>query len=448
MRATDEAHVEVSVNAGPWVGVWDKVGVSVRNSHEVVDISSVAAGHANVKFRLRSVQPLWDWWWVLDNFCLYGEYTLSNTFPLTVNVANGWNMVSIPGLLPTNQNVTTWWPGKDPTAGVFKFQGGYQPVTVASPGIGYWMKNLGAQTYNTGDEWPAGGIQKVAHAPITAAAGWNLFGGYEQSVPTSGLTTTPPGLITGSVYEYSGGYVTATTLTPGYGYWVKLTGAGSINIPSGPAGPTKVAKGPATENLGKIIIIDNAQKSYTLYTVNNEADLSQFDLPPYPPQGMFDVRYSSQRYAERLGSAPQAIEMTGVQYPVKIKADGVGIILSDETGKEIARLKTGEEITINSAGKLFAAENVIPSVYALEQNYPNPFNPSTTIQFSIPEDVQNVKLIIYSALGEKVAELVNTGLQAGVYKYNWNASDVSSGLYIYQIVTKNFVQTKKMMLLK
>ena len=91
---------------------------------------------------------------------------------------------------------------------------------------------------------------------------------------------------------------------------------------------------------------------------------------------------------------------------------------------------------------------LIPSVYALEQNYPNPFNPSTTIQFRIPEDVQNVKLIIYSALGEKVAELVNTGLQAGIYKYSWNASNVASGMYIYQLVTEKFVSTKKMVLIK
>ncbi len=141
--------------------------------------------------------------------------------------------------------------------------------------------------------------------------------------------------------------------------------------------------------------------------------------------------------------------MQGVLYPVNIKAEGVGIILSDETGKEIARLKAGEEVTLSSSvGKLMAAENVIPTVYTLEQNYPNPFNPNTTIQFSIPEDVQNVKLIIYSALGEKVTELVNTGLQAGVYKYNWNASNVSSGMYIYQIVTEKFKSTKKMILMK
>ena len=72
------------------------------------------------------------------------QLSSSNTFQLSVNVANGWNMVSIPGLHPTDQNVSTWWAFRDPGANVFRYAGGYQPVTVAAPGIGYWMKHAGA----------------------------------------------------------------------------------------------------------------------------------------------------------------------------------------------------------------------------------------------------------------------------------------------------------------
>ena len=171
-------------------------------------------------------------WETFDAAIAYEQGGIT-TFPLTVNIANGWNMVSIPGLLPTNQNVTSWWPGKDPNAGVYQFQGGYQTVTIASPGRGYWMKNIGAQLYNTGGEWPAEGIQVVSHSPITAASGWNLFGGYEQSVAAANLSTTPAGLISGNVYKYNNGFEPATTIDPGYGYWVKLTGGGTINIPAG-----------------------------------------------------------------------------------------------------------------------------------------------------------------------------------------------------------------------
>jgi len=75
LDAQDEAHVEVSINGGTtWVGVWDKIGSDIRNTHEVVDITSVVSGQSNVKFRLRSVQPGWDWWWAVDNFCIYGMY--------------------------------------------------------------------------------------------------------------------------------------------------------------------------------------------------------------------------------------------------------------------------------------------------------------------------------------------------------------------------------------
>jgi hypothetical protein len=75
LDAQDEAHVEVSTDGGStWFGVWDKIGTDIRNSHEVVDVTSAVSGQANVKFRLRSVQPGYDWWWVLDNFCIYGMY--------------------------------------------------------------------------------------------------------------------------------------------------------------------------------------------------------------------------------------------------------------------------------------------------------------------------------------------------------------------------------------
>jgi hypothetical protein len=89
----------------------------------------------------------------------------------------------------------------------------------------------------------------------------------------------------------------------------------------------------------------------------------------------------------------------------------------------------------------------IPAVYALEQNYPNPFNPSTTINYSIAED-GFVKLAIYNMLGEEVATIVNTTQKAGKYEVNFNASKLSSGVYVYRIEATNFTASKKLMLLK
>jgi hypothetical protein len=166
---------------------------------------------------------------------------------------------------------------------------------------------------------------------------------------------------------------------------------------------------------------------------------------------MYDFRFSSGRIAENLNNAIQTIEMSGVVYPLTVRVEGMDIRLMDETGKTVNfNLKSGEDIVINNAtiNKLMVSSELIPSVYSLEQNYPNPFNPSTVIEFSLPENVGNVQLSIYNALGEKVAELVNTALTAGKYKYQWNASNVATGMYIYELRTDKFVSVKKMLLLK
>ncbi len=378
------------------------------------------------------------------------DLTTATTFQLTVNINGGWNMVSIPGLHPTNQLVLTWWPGKDPSASMFKYSGGYQAVDTLKTGFGYWLKNLGSQTYNTGDEWPAGGIQIVTHDPIAGAMGWNLIGGYENNAAVANITTTPSGLISATVFGYSGGYQPADTLKPGYGYWIKLSAAGQINMPSSALkGTSKIAE-LINKDWGKIVITDNAGRSYTLYAVEGEVNLEMFELPPAPPSGMFDVRYSSGRYAEDLNKSVQQIDLSGMVYPVKVKAEGIEIRVQDETGRIVnERLSKGEEVTISqNINKLNVSKDIIPDKYALEQNYPNPFNPSTVIEFSIPENAKNVKLTIYNALGERVAELINGSFEPGVYRYQWDAVKFASGLYIYELRTDKFISVKKMMVLK
>jgi hypothetical protein len=77
LDAADEAHVEVSNDGGStWVGVWDQIGTDITNTHESINISSIAANQSNVKVRVRSVQPGWDWWWAVDNFAVFGTYII------------------------------------------------------------------------------------------------------------------------------------------------------------------------------------------------------------------------------------------------------------------------------------------------------------------------------------------------------------------------------------
>ena len=93
-----------------------------------------------------------------------------------------------------------------------------------------------------------------------------------------------------------------------------------------------------------------------------------------------------------------------------------------------------------------------PKNFMLHENYPNPFNPTTQIRFDIPR-ISNVTLTIYNMLGQKVRTFTMHSAPAGYHALTWNATNdfgvpVSAGLYLYQLQTEGFVQTKKMILLK
>lgn len=89
----------------------------------------------------------------------------------------------------------------------------------------------------------------------------------------------------------------------------------------------------------------------------------------------------------------------------------------------------------------------IPTEYSLSQNYPNPFNPATTIEYALPRP-GTVKLVVYDLVGKEVAVLVNEYKQAAYHRVNFDAAALSSGVYLYRITAGNFVDTKKMLLLK
>lgn len=89
----------------------------------------------------------------------------------------------------------------------------------------------------------------------------------------------------------------------------------------------------------------------------------------------------------------------------------------------------------------------IPNDYVLEQNYPNPFNPTTKFKFSLPVS-GNVILKIYDISGREVAEIVNKPMQTGTYSADWDASAYSSGIYFYTMISGDFSQTRKMVLIK
>ncbi|MCX6157288.1 MAG: T9SS type A sorting domain-containing protein [Ignavibacteriae bacterium] len=128
-------------------------------------------------------------------------------------------------------------------------------------------------------------------------------------------------------------------------------------------------------------------------------------------------------------------------YPVKSLLIANNYILAGTEGQSIWRRTLTDFIGI----KYINTE--VPSSFSLSQNYPNPFNPMTNIKFAVPKSSE-VKIVVYDISGKELEVIVNEKLQAGTYQADWNGSNYSSGVYFYKIMAGDFVETRKMMMVK
>lgn len=115
-----------------------------------------------------------------------------------------------------------------------------------------------------------------------------------------------------------------------------------------------------------------------------------------------------------------------------------------QEAKELAQIQN-----VLDTGKLtdVATSQELPQNFQLQQNYPNPFNPSTSITFALPH-AANITLKVFDVLGREVATLVNGHMTAGAHEVRFDASHLSSGVYLYTLASGDFTQTKKMSLVK
>jgi len=135
----------------------------------------------------------------------------------------------------------------------------------------------------------------------------------------------------------------------------------------------------------------------------------------------------------------QSTPLTENLYEISFPSVNTGYIAS-WSGK-ILKTTNGGSTYINSTN------SNVPENYSLSQNYPNPFNPSTNIKFSVKKSGFTT-LKIYNSIGTEVQILVNEKLQAGEYETSFNAGNLSSGIYFYKMISGDFTETKKMVLVK
>lgn len=159
------------------------------------------------------------------------------------------------------------------------------------------------------------------------------------------------------------------------------------------------------------------------------------------------------------GFNPQPIDanesgtLVTLTFKVKKNVDGAGELWLFNLRDDVARANTKSMVINPIVNNILKSEGQnIPKTYALQQNYPNPFNPETIIQFQLPVD-SDIELAIYNALGQKIRSLLSTHKSAGYYIIQWNGKDVHgfsvpSGIYLYKLRADNFIQIKKMLLMR
>ena len=153
------------------------------------------------------------------------------------------------------------------------------------------------------------------------------------------------------------------------------------------------------------------------------------------------------------------------QYVIKYSAFGNGSsVVSDSgytsvavTGQTLIGEST-DSVNLIKAGFIYQSAKIftsvekvestqIPKKFRLDQNYPNPFNPSTTIQFALPKECR-VCLRVFDVMGREVAKVIDEKMSPGDYRVIFEAENLPSGLYIYQIQAEEFSHAKKFTLLK
>ncbi len=166
------------------------------------------------------------------------------------------------------------------------------------------------------------------------------------------------------------------------------------------------------------------------------------------------VAHSTDDRASWVGNGPTAPNMTALDsLPRLVVADSLAsaLDLTDGGASLYLALARATGTTENSLeGPGTAVERItgeLPSRFSVSQNYPNPFNPSTMIEYSLPQE-QPVTVKVFSLLGQEVATLVSTVQSAGTYRVTFDASSLTSGMYIYQVRAGALMQSRRMMLVK
>ena len=335
---------------------------------------------------------------------------------------------------------------------LYAYKAGYVRHDTMVNGMAYWKKLAEPSLSFTG--FP------LSQETTQVAAQWNLVGSISSPAPVAAILTIPPGIISSPFFGYtSSGYTVADAIGPGKGYWVKTSQAGTMVFRASQYASGKNSVAQLFESIEHAIFTDAAGRSQTLYFgIKDGEDNSSinFELPPSPPPGPLNVRFSTGRIAALVRPGEPAtfpIAISSAQFPVRFSCTRTGPMPRAwlRVGNFEKRLEATTTIEINEGDTpiTLRLESVdgIPRVFSLDQNYPNPFNPSTTVRFTVGHR-SIVTLKLYDVLGREVVTVVNEVKLPGVYRAEWDGRNYPSGVYTYRMQADGFTSVRKMLLIR
>ncbi len=368
----------------------------------------------------------------------YAQVLTSNV--ATVYTTSGWNLISVP-INPQNPSVLSIFPTAVSQA--YTYYNGYVVKDQLEVGRGYWLKFNSNSSHNiTGNP--------VSQVQINLSSGWNLIGGLNSIIPTGSIITNPPNIISSMFFEYNGAYNPSNSLLPGKGYWVKATQNGTMTIVSTSKSSTDVANNILPFEYQLTFM--NSKAITRLFLTKDIYDFSVYELPPLPPLYLLDARFEGNTFVTN-SNGENIIELKSIEFPVRLsifsEVDQPLLFEIYSNGKVTETFgRSGDEILFNEPVDLIKVKKVtIPEQFIVYQNYPNPFNPKTYIRFNLPTS-SDVKLKIFDSQGRIVEDILLKDLVSGLHTIEYNASKLSSGIYIYRIEAGSYAASKKMILMK
>jgi hypothetical protein len=403
----------------------------------------------------------------LGDAVISGEGDVIFESEISIGLNEGWNWLSS-NIYPIDPDIEIIWADTTCLEIVKGYDGFFVPGVYND--LGDWDIS---QMYSAYLSCPASlgleGEYVDPALPIVLKEEWNWVGYFPAEPINAEIALASVNDYLNIAKAYDGFYIPGLyngigDMETGQGYKLHTSQACTLNYPSGDTLAKHIG-------LKKLVVYESDNRKYYIDYKTTE-EYQAVLIQSFDGNGIKVESRDELGIFNESGLCVGGVVLTD-QYPLGIMA-----WMDDSRTKDVEGFKSGEQmvmkywdasdeqeydllITIEGGSKRLGETELtkvsveidlgstpaIPTVYSLAQNYPNPFNPTTEIKFALPED-QQVQIKIYDIIGKVVDVLIDRKMKAGYHEVEYNAQNISSGVYFYRMKAGEFVNVKKMVVLK